>query len=139
MNANHEKLLEMTVTLACAELQALGHGGTNPEHRVGAIFDALAALGNDAEPASGNVLPQAPSELKPAVSFEHSVTPDAIISLEDGREYSMLKRHLAKLGMTPDEYRTKWGLPADYPMVAPNYAAKRSEIAKQSGLGRKAA
>jgi predicted transcriptional regulator len=73
-------------------------------------------------------------QLQPAVSIRKSVTPDYLISLEDGRKYKMLKRHLGKLGLTAEEYRAKWGLPADYPMVAPNYAAKRSELARSSGL-----
>ncbi len=75
---------------------------------------------------------------KPAVPIRKSVTPDFIISLEDGRQFKSLKRHLSShYGMTPDEYRAKWGLPADYPMVAPNYAASRSALAKKLGLGRK--
>lgn len=76
--------------------------------------------------------------LKPAVSIRRSVTPDYIVCLEDGKKLKMLKRHLrASYGMSPDEYRAKWGLPADYPMVAPNYAEQRSKFAKQIGLGRK--
>jgi len=72
----------------------------------------------------------------PAVPVKKSVTPDYIISLEDGKKYKSLKRHLsANYNMTPDQYREKWGLPADYPMVAPNYAKARSELAKQMGLG----
>jgi predicted transcriptional regulator len=68
-----------------------------------------------------------------------SVTPDYIVSLEDGRKFKSLKRHLqGSYGMTPDEYRSKWGLPRDYPMVAPNYAKARSDLAKRMGLGRKA-
>ena len=67
--------------------------------------------------------------------IKKSVTPDYIISLEDGRRYKSLKRHLGGRGLTPAEYRTKWGLPHDYPMVAPNYAAARSQLAKQMGLG----
>jgi len=75
---------------------------------------------------------------KPAVPIRRSVTPDYIICLEDGKKLKMLKRHLKSVyGMTPEEYRAKWGLPPDYPMVAPNYAAKRSELAKRIGLGRK--
>jgi predicted transcriptional regulator len=71
----------------------------------------------------------------PAVPIKKSVTPDYIISLEDGRKFKSLKRTLTKLGMTPTEYRTKWDLPADYPMVAPNYSVARSELAKALGLG----
>lgn len=76
-------------------------------------------------------------ELAPAVPIEVSVTPTYIVSLEDGKHYRSLRRHLmAKYGMTPDDYRQKWGLPSDYPMVAPEYAQQRSEVAKRSGLGR---
>ncbi len=75
--------------------------------------------------------------LKPAVPIRRSVTPDYLISLEDGGSYKSLKRHLStKYGMTPDDYRAKWGLPKDYPMVAPNYAATRSALAKKLGLGK---
>ena len=75
---------------------------------------------------------------KPAVPVKKSITPDYLICLEDGRELKMLKRHLrTTYGMTPDEYRAKWGLDPDYPMVAPNYARRRSEFAKQIGLGQK--
>lgn len=77
-------------------------------------------------------------ELTPAVSVRKSVTPDYIVCLDDGKKFKSLKRHLSVLGMTPDEYRAKWGLPRDYPMVAPNYAATRSALAKTNGLGRKA-
>jgi predicted transcriptional regulator len=73
----------------------------------------------------------------PAVNPKRSVFPDYIVSLEDGRKFKSMKRHLGLLGLTPDEYRAKWGLPRDYPMVAPNYAAARSELAKKAGLGRK--
>jgi len=74
----------------------------------------------------------------PAVSIKKSITPDHLISLEDGKKYKSLKRHLTSRGMTPDEYRTKWGLPKDYPMVAASYSAQRSNLAKTLGLGRKA-
>jgi predicted transcriptional regulator len=72
---------------------------------------------------------------EPRISIKKSITPDFLISLEDGKKYKTLKRHLGKLGLTAEEYRAKWGLPADYPMVAPSYAAKRSELAKSAGLG----
>ncbi len=83
---------------------------------------------------------QAASSLpEPAVPIKKSVTPDYVICLEDGKKMKMLKRHLRNsYGMSPDEYRQRWGLPSDYPMVAPKYAAKRSELAKKIGLGRKA-
>lgn len=76
--------------------------------------------------------------LIPAVPIRRSVTPEYIVCLEDGRKLKMLKRHLrSTYGMTPEEYRAKWGLSVDYPMVSPNYAAQRSEFAKKIGLGRK--
>ena len=79
-------------------------------------------------------------QLVPAVHPKKSVFPDYIVCLEDGKKLKMLKRHLSTaFGMTPDQYRARWGLPPDYPMVAPNYADQRSALAKQSGLGRKLA
>jgi predicted transcriptional regulator len=80
---------------------------------------------------------EAPAEpLKPAVSVKKSITPDYIVCLEDGKKFKSLKRHLrTQYKMTPEQYRDKWGLPPDYPMVAPNYAAARSQLAKQMGLG----
>jgi predicted transcriptional regulator len=80
---------------------------------------------------------EAPAEApKPAVSLKKSVTPDYIICLEDGKKFKSLKRHLrTQYNMTPEQYREKWGLPVDYPMVAPNYAKARSELAKEMGLG----
>ena len=74
---------------------------------------------------------------QPPVPIRRSVTPDYLISLEDGRSYRSLKRHLKGRGLTPTEYRTKWGLPSDYPMVAPAYSARRSELARSLGFGRK--
>jgi predicted transcriptional regulator len=76
-------------------------------------------------------------ELSPAVPIKKSITPDFIICLDDGRKFKSLKRHLTQLGMTPAQYRAKWGLPESYPMVAPNYSATRSSLAKSAGLGRK--
>ena len=79
-------------------------------------------------------------ELKPAVSVRRSVTPDYLICLEDGKKFKSLKRHLrTAFNLTPEQYREKWGLKPDYPMVAPNYATVRSEMAKRIGLGRKRA
>ena len=77
-----------------------------------------------------------PSPQKPAISVRKSITPDYIVCLEDGKKLKMLKRYLrTRYGMSPEEYRTKWGLPADYPMVAPAYAKARSALAKEMGLG----
>ena len=80
---------------------------------------------------------EAPVEpLKPAVSVKKSITPEHIVCLEDGKKFKSLKRHLrTQYGMTPEQYREKWGLGADYPMVAPNYAKQRSELARKMGLG----
>jgi predicted transcriptional regulator len=86
----------------------------------------------------GNVSAEIPEALKPAVPIRKSVTPDYLICLDDGKKFKSLKRHLSsRYGLTPDDYRAKWGLPSDYPMVAPNYAATRSALAKTMGLGRK--
>ncbi|MEM1162249.1 MAG: MucR family transcriptional regulator [Pseudomonadota bacterium] len=94
------------------------------------VFGTLSGL---SEPAAEPVV-----ELKPAVPIKKSVTDDYIICLEDGKKLKMLKRHLkTAYDMTPDDYRAKWSLPHDYPMVAPNYAKKRQQLAKKIGLGRK--
>ena len=86
---------------------------------------------------SGSVQYEVSTAQKPVVPVKRSVTPDYIVCLEDGKKLKMLKRYLrSNYNMTPEEYRSKWGLPADYPMVAPNYAAQRSEFAKKIGLGR---
>jgi predicted transcriptional regulator len=88
---------------------------------------------------AGATQPEISTALKPVVPVKRSVHPDYIVCLEDGKKLKMLKRYLrSNYNMTPEEYRAKWGLPADYPMVAPNYAAQRSEFAKRIGLGRSA-
>ncbi|HSI40035.1 MAG TPA: MucR family transcriptional regulator [Xanthobacteraceae bacterium] len=96
---------------------------------IGDIHAALRGLGAPA------VEPEV--KLEPAIAVKKSVTADFIVCLEDGKKFKSLKRHLrTRYGLSPDEYRQKWGLPADYPMVAPNYAASRSALAKTMGLGR---
>ena len=96
------------------------------------VYNSLVQLSQPEEPSPATV------EQKPAVPIRKSVQADYIICLEDGIKCKMLKRHLmAAYGLTPDEYRQKWGLPINYPMVAPNYAKKRSELAVKLGLGRK--
>ena len=100
----------------------------------GIISDVHKAL---EKAVTGGGEPEAPP-LKPAVSIRKSITPDHIICLEDGKKFKSLKRHLrTHYNLTPEEYREKWGLPHDYPMVAPNYAAARSNLAKKMGLGQK--
>ena len=94
-------------------------------------FDALSA-------AAAKAQRPRQEDLKPAVPVKRSITPDYIVCLEDGRKFKSLKRHLRTYyDLSPDEYREKWGLPYDYPMVAPNYAAARSALAKKAGLGRR--
>ena len=90
------------------------------------------------EAAAGPQRPEAAVELKPAVNIKKSVTPDYLICLEDGKKFKSLKRHLrTHFNLSPEQYREKWGLPPDYPMVAPNYATSRSKLAKNMGLGHK--
>jgi predicted transcriptional regulator len=102
---------------------------------IASIHGSLNSLGQSAAAPAEKAVP-----LVPAVSIKKSITPEYIICLEDGKQFKAMKRHLAtKFGMTPDEYRRKWGLPSDYPMVAQVYAAKRSELALSLGLGRKKA
>ena len=98
------------------------------------VHQSLATLGQSQAPA------EAPADLKPAVPVKKSVFPDYIVCLEDGKKLKMLKRHLkSSYGLSPDEYRAKWGLPSDYPMVAPNYAKARSALAMEIGLGKRKA
>jgi predicted transcriptional regulator len=96
-----------------------------------AVHSSLARLGGEPEHA----VPQA--EAIPAVPIRKSVTPDYLICLEDGKRFKSLRRHLRLHGLTPEQYREKWKLRSDYPMVAPNYAAQRSTLAKKIGLGQK--
>lgn len=110
-------------SLPIAELPALIHS----------VHAVLATLGG------APVNPPPEEKREPAVSIRKSITPDHIVCLDDGKKFKSLRRHLTLLGMTPDQYRAKWSLPADYPMVAPNYAAQRSEMAKRIGLGQKRA
>jgi predicted transcriptional regulator len=126
-------LLQLTSEIITAYVSANPVPAAQLPDLIRTVAAALANLGGTGEPQS----PEAP---KPAVPIRKSVTPDHIVCLEDGKKLKMLKRHLrTTYDMTPQQYREKWGLPADYPMVAPNYAAWRSEFAKQIGLGRKAA
>jgi predicted transcriptional regulator len=96
---------------------------------IGEVHEALSK-------AAQRIGPLEREELRPAVALKRSVTPDYIVCLEDGKKFKSLKRHLrTHYNLSPEEYREKWGLPHDYPMVAPNYAAARSQLAKQMGLG----
>ncbi|MEK9679089.1 MAG: MucR family transcriptional regulator [Rhodospirillaceae bacterium] len=98
---------------------------------INTVFGALKSLGDGGNAAADR------TDQKPAVPIRRSITPDYLICLEDGQQLKMLKRYLrTNYNMTPEEYREKWNLPPDYPMVAPNYAKKRSEFAKSIGLGK---
>jgi predicted transcriptional regulator len=130
---NPVSLVELSADIAAAYLSSNTLPASDVPGLIKAIYDGLQqAASGTTEPAAGK--PQ------PAVPVKKSITPDYLVSLEDGQKYKSLKRHLrTKYGMSPEDYRAKWGLPKDYPMVAPNYAASRSALAKQMGLGRKAA
>jgi predicted transcriptional regulator len=106
-------------TVAAADIPAL----------INQVYAALTKVGTAGSDASAE-------PLKPAVSVKKSITPEYLVCLEDGKKFKSLKRHLrTQYNMTPEQYRDKWNLTADYPMVAPNYAAARSQLAKQMGLG----
>ena len=131
-SANQDEIVQLTADIVSAYV-ANNKIGTNELSKL--IEEVHLALVR--APAAATEPEQKP--LVPAVPIRKSVTPDYIVSLEDGRKFKSLKRHLqGSYGMTPDEYRSKWGLPRDYPMVAPNYAKARSDLAKRMGLGRKA-
>lgn len=121
------EVLELTTEIVAA------HVGNNPipaselPNLIQSVYRTLLTVGSE---------PPAAERPKPAVPVKRSVFPDYIICLEDGKKLKMLKRHLkTAYDMTPEEYRERWGLPADYPMVAPNYAKHRSNLAKEIGLG----
>jgi predicted transcriptional regulator len=126
----NQKLVELTADVVAAYLSANEIRTADVGTVIADVYNSLSSLGKEAA---------TPEPLKPPVSIRKSITPDYLISLEDGRQYKSLKRHLAGRGLTPAQYREKWGLPRDYPMVAPAYAAQRSELAKKMGLGRKMA
>jgi MucR family transcriptional regulator, transcriptional regulator of exopolysaccharide biosynthesis len=123
------KFIELTAEIVSAYLSHNSVPAGDIPALINQVHAALARVsGETGEP------PAAP--LKPAVSLKKSITPEYIVCLEDGKKFKSLKRHLrTQYNMTPEQYRDKWGLSADYPMVAPNYAAARSSLAKQMGLG----
>lgn len=131
--ASRDDLLRMAVDVVAAYVSKNPLPAGQIPEVIHTVYASLSSLGD----GLGEAKAEAP---KPAVSLKKSVTPDYIVCLEDGKKLKMLKRHLrTTYNMTPDEYRAKWGLPPDYPMVAPNYAAQRSDFAKKIGLGRKPA
>ncbi len=125
-----ETLITLTSDIVAAHVSNNDVSVTDVPALITSVYGALASLGEVAP------VQEAPPE--PAVSIRASVKPDYIVCLEDGKKLKMLKRYLrTNYNMSPEEYRARWNLPADYPMVAPNYAEKRRELAKKIGLGRK--
>jgi predicted transcriptional regulator len=129
MMEDQSDLIEMTAGIVSAYVGNNVVATADLSALIQQVHTALASVGAPtAEPA--------PAPKEPAVAVKKSITPDFLICLEDGRKFKSLKRHLrTKYDMTPEEYRAKWNLPKDYPMVAPNYAEARSNLAKQMGLG----
>ena len=123
------ELIDLTADIVSAYVSNNSISAGELPGLIAEVYQALNRTG------SGVVAPE-PEPLKPAVNPKKSVFPDYIICLEDGKKFKSLKRHLrTHYDLSPEEYREKWGLPADYPMVAPNYAQARSELAKKMGLG----
>jgi len=130
--AQSDDLLMLTASVVAAYVGNNRVSTTEISDLIASIHQSLGSLGT--VPAAA---PE-PAALVPAVPIKKSVTPDYIICLEDGKHFKSMKRHLmTKFGMTPNDYRRKWGLPSDYPMVAADYATRRSALAMNFGLGRK--
>lgn len=131
MENEMETLVTMTADIVAAHVSNNSVAISDLPTLIANVHSALTAI------SSGGNAPE-PVKLEPAVSIRSSMKADYIVCLDDGKKLKMLKRHLmTHYGITPDEYRAKWGLPADYPMVAPNYAIQRRELAVKIGLGRK--
>lgn len=127
-NNNQETLITLTADIVAAHVSNNSVSLADVPQLIQNVHSALAGLGGKVE--------EPEVKQQPAVSVRASVKPDYIVCLEDGKKLKMLKRHLmTHYNMTPDEYRQKWGLPSDYPMVAPNYAEQRRSLAKKIGLG----
>ena len=126
---NKTELLGMTADIVAAYVGSNPVEAADLPQLIASVHRSLEGLATGEAPAEA-----APRE--PAVPIKKSIAPDFLICLEDGRKFKSLKRHLrTKYNMSPEDYRAKWGLPKDYPMVAPNYARARSDLAKQMGLG----
>lgn len=126
------ELVELTTEIVSAYVGA----NTVPAQELPAVIETVYRALKGLAGLSETIEPEARA---PAVPVKRSITNDHIVCLEDGKKFKSLKRHLrTRYNMTPEEYRTKWGLPHDYPMVAPNYAQARSDLAKRMGLGKKA-
>jgi len=123
------ELVTITATIVAAYVS---NNSISSTELPGLIAETHAALSR----AAGRAVPQEREEAKPKIAIKKSVMPDFLICLEDGKKFKSLKRHLrTHYNLSPEEYRDKWGLPPDYPMVAPNYASARSQLAKKMGLG----
>jgi predicted transcriptional regulator len=128
-NTTSGNFIELTATIVSAYVS----NNTVPAGDISGLISQVHAALCRVSGKSGDVTTE---PLKPAVSVKKSITPEHIVCLEDGKKFKSLKRHLrTQYNMTPEQYREKWNLGADYPMVAPNYAAARSQLAKQMGLG----
>ena len=128
-NGEHEMLITLTADIVTAHVANNNVDGETLPSLIENVYGALVGLGN---------VEEEDNRPEPAVSVRASVKSDHLVCLEDGKKMKMLKRHLmTDHGLTPEEYRDRWNLPADYPMVAPEYAEKRRDLAKKIGLGRK--
>jgi len=129
-DSSAELILKLSSEIAAAYVSRNALPASDVPMMLKAVHAALAGL-------SGARMGEPAVQQKPAVPIKRSITPDYIVCLEDGKKLKMLKRYLrSRYGLSPEAYRIKWGLPIDYPMVAPNYAARRSAFAKQIGLGK---
>jgi predicted transcriptional regulator len=129
--ADNNEILELTADIVAAHVSNNTVGVAELPQLIQQVYASLSGLGQAPAPAT--------ERPHPAVPVKRSVTPEYIICLEDGKKLKMLKRHLkTAFNMTPEQYRERWGLPADYPMVAPKYAEQRSKLAKDIGLGTRA-
>ncbi|MGP1394076.1 MAG: MucR family transcriptional regulator [Inquilinaceae bacterium] len=127
-DSSHNSLLMLTSQIVSAHVGNNNVGVGDLPQLIGQVYRSLSSVGVEQAPA--------PERPQPAVPVKKSITPDFLVCLEDGKKLKMLKRHLkTSYDMSPEDYRERWALPPDYPMVAPNYAKQRSRLAKEIGLG----
>ena len=129
-HSNEANYIQLTANIVCAYVSNNIVSSAEIPALISQVYSALMRV------SKGAAVAALAEPLKPAVPIKRSITPEYLVCLEDGKKFKSLKRHLrTQYEMTPVQYRAKWDLPADYPMVAPNYAAARSQLAKQMGLG----
>ncbi len=129
-HSNEANYIQLTANIVCAYVSNNTVSSAEMPALISQVYSALMRV------SKGAAVAALAEPLKPAVPIKRSITPEYLVCLEDGKKFKSLKRHLrTQYEMTPVQYRAKWDLPADYPMVAPNYAAARSQLAKQMGLG----